>query len=296
MEGKIINIQRFSTGDGPGIRTTVFFKGCPLKCRWCHNPESQDINFQLGYYKEKCLHCGKCVYVCPKSAITSGTEKNHIDYQLCDVCSECVKACPADALEVFGQALTVDEVMKQLVRDREFYGREGGVTLSGGEPLIQHQFVLELLKRMKAEGLHTALDTCGYCRWDIMEEILHYVDLVLYDIKHMDSEKHRQATGVDNTVILENFERIQRKGIKTRVRVPIIPGFNDDQKNFEQLALFLKQYTQAEVELLGYHVYGISKYEAIGKRYELEQCSQPSVEQMEGYRKRLKQLGVRRVR
>lgn len=295
MEGKLFNIQRFSTGDGPGIRTTVFFKGCPLKCKWCHNPESQAMYPQIGYYKEKCLHCGKCAVVCPRSAIKFEIEKNEIDHHLCDLCGECVKACTANAVEKLGRIYSVEEVMKQIMRDYSYYGKTGGVTLSGGEPTLQSEFAQELLKKIKEENCHTALDTCGYCNWESLQKLLPYVDLVLYDLKHMNSDKHKEMTGVDNEMILDNFRRIQKAGIRTRVRVPMIPGFNDTDENLERLAAFLKPYPSVEVELLGYHAYGISKYEAIGKSYELKGCIQPSKEQMESYRKWLGQFGIKCV-
>ena len=296
MTGTVFHIQRFSTGDGPGIRSTVFLKGCPLACKWCHNPESQSAGLQLAYYRQKCLRCGACAAVCPQSAIAPGEGGNTIDFSSCTHCGRCVSACPGDALEIFGRQMSADEVVRIASRDRSFYGAHGGVTLSGGEPCVQSAFALELLQQLRARGIHTALDTCGACAWAQMQPLMPYTDLVLFDLKHMDSAQHRRMTGLGNERILENFRNIQALGVRTRVRIPVIPGYNDSRENWDAIVAFLKPYPQVAVELLPYHKLGSGKYEAIGMRWEMPACEPPTDAAMQAHRAYLARGGVRCVR
>ena len=295
MTGTVFHIQRFSTGDGPGIRSTVFLKGCPLACKWCHNPESQSAELQLAYYRQKCLRCGVCAAVCPQSAIAPGEGGNAIDFSACTRCGRCVSACPGDALEIFGRQMDADEVVRIASRDRSFYGAHGGVTLSGGEPCVQSAFALALLQQFRARGIHTVLDTCGACAWAQMQPLMSYTDLVLFDLKHMDSAQHQRMTGLGNERILENFQNIQALGVRTRVRIPVIPGYNDSRDNWDAVIDFLKPYPQVAVELLPYHKLGNGKYEAIGKRWEMPACKPPSDSAMQAHRAYLTRDGVRCV-
>ena len=270
--GIIFNIQRFSINDGPGIRTTVFMKGCPLKCQWCCNPESININQEIMIHNIKCIHCGKCKEICPENAILSIDGDRRIDFSKCNFCMKCLSVCPTKTLECIGNFISVDEVMREVRRDSLFYQNSGGgVTLSGGEPLLQWEFTQSILKACKEEGLHTALDTCGYASWEAAEEVLKYVDLVLFDVKHTDTELHLKGTGVSNTLILQSLERIASQ-MRTWIRFPVIPGFNDSQKNIKEVAYLASRYGVEKVSLLPYHEFGKSKYEKLGRDY-LFQCT-----------------------
>lgn len=277
-EGLIYDIQRYSVNDGPGIRTTVFFKGCPLKCLWCANPESQEPFPQMLYSEQLCTRCHRCAKACP----TGATIVNHdgsleIDRDRCRACGKCVEACLNEARAISGRYMTVDEVLEVVKSDRLFYQNSGGgVTASGGEPSSQHEFVTELFKRCQESGIDTALDTCGYIRWEVLERILQYTNLVLLDIKHMDPEKHRQLTGVSNSLILDNARRIARQGILVVVRVPLIPGCNDSVENIRAVGKFASETGLTRIDLVPYHQLGKNKYKRLCKKYELEELSPPT--------------------
>lgn len=266
VTGVIFNIQRCSTQDGPGIRTTVFLKGCPLKCFWCQNPESQMAKPEIFLYKDKCTLCGRCVEVCLTGASSLLGKSSTIDRNKCIGCGRCAGVCPNDARSLVGKQITVDEVTEEVLRDKRFYENSGGgITLSGGEPITQPEFALALLRRCKKERLHTALDTCGYVSWSILEKLLQYTDLVLYDIKCIDSNKHYEATRVPNDVILENAKMIvQRKPM--RVRVPMIPDFNDSVEEVMEIADFVKEELgSVDIDLLHYNKMGECKYQQLEK-------------------------------
>ena len=267
-KGIVFNIQRYSIHDGPGIRTTVFLKGCPLRCFWCQNPESQDLNSQILLDRKKCTLCGNCVAICPTKAIRLSDGKLTIDKKACKGCGKCVEVCPNEARRLVGKLTTVDEVMHHVLRDVKFYENSGGgVTLSGGEPTAQPGFALAILKRCKEGGLHTALDTCGYAPWTTMKKLLDHVDLVLYDLKHMDPKKHIEATGKDNRLILRNVTKIaDHKPL--RIRVPLIPGFNDSPEEIRAIARFVKkELDSVPIDLLPYNKLGESKYDLLDKSY-----------------------------
>jgi glycyl-radical enzyme activating protein len=268
-KGWIFNIQRYSTQDGPGIRTTVFFVGCPLKCFWCSNPESQFKGPKLLYFESKCTRCKRCIEVCPNKATSIGADGFiMIDRDKCVSCGKCVETCPNDARAISGELKTVDEVMKVVKKDSLFYRNSGGgVTASGGEPTYQPKFLLELFQACKKSRIHTCLDTCGYVSWQVLEEVLEYVNLILYDIKHMDSNQHIKLTGVDNKIILQNAERIAGKGIPLIIRVPLIPGYNDSKENLQELAKFATRLGVHKIDLIPYHELGVSKYERLGMNY-----------------------------
>ncbi|MDY6851686.1 MAG: glycyl-radical enzyme activating protein [Thermodesulfobacteriota bacterium] len=279
MDGVIFDIQRYSIHDGPGIRTTVFLKGCPLHCKWCSNPESQHIYPEFFYRKAKCEACGKCVEACPLNVITLGDDGLEIDRQTCDRCMKCVDVCPTHALTLTGEKKSVEEVVAEVVKDEPFYkNSDGGVTISGGEPLFQPEFTLALLKACKEKALQTALDTTGFAKWETLNEILDYVDLALFDIKHLDPEQHKINIGVDNKLILDNLKRAVDKGQRIWVRVPMIPGFNNSEENIRALAEFLSEMPVEKVSFLGYHEWSKSKYEALGLDYPLKGLSPLSEE------------------
>lgn len=266
--GWVFNIQRYSIHDGPGIRTTVFLKGCPLECFWCQNPESQTKHAVVFLDKTKCTLCGRCVASCPTGASSLAEHSSRIDRSICIGSGECVKVCPNEARRLVGKYLSVAEVLHEVVKDRRFYENSGGgVTLSGGEPTAQPRFCYALLKKGKELGLHTALDTCGYVRWPTLERILKYTDLVLYDIKHIDAKKHRQAAGKSNEIILENARRIARQKAM-RVRVPLIPGFNDSLDDIAAIARFVRsELGSVEIDLLPYNKMGEVKFERLDRPY-----------------------------
>ncbi len=277
MKGLVSNIQRFSIYDGPGIRTTVFLKGCNLRCFWCHNPENLISKPEIQFFEEKCIGCGKCFELCPQVAHRLEDGKRSFMRENCQGCGRCAESCYAEALELVGQEMTADEVIDTVLRDMPFYVKSGGgVTFSGGEALIQREFINTLLIKSKKRGLHCTIDTAGHVPWKTFEDILDYVDLFLYDIKIMNSDKHREATGVSNEMILENLKRLVAEGASVWVRIPIIPGFNDSLEEMEDIALFVKETGGVDlVELLPYHNIGQSKYESLGMIYGARDIKEP---------------------
>lgn len=267
--GLVFNIQRFSVHDGPGIRTTVFIKGCPLHCRWCSNPESIKPSPEILTINQRCILCGRCARVCPKGAISLDSERK-IDRSKCDLCLRCAEACPTGAIRVIGQYATTDEVMSEIAKDELFYQNSGGgVTISGGEPLLQWKFVSNLLSRCREEGIHTALDTSGYASRAILDKVLKYVDLALYDIKHMDPQSHKSGTGRSNHQILANL-RFTASRVRTWIRIPVIPGYNDSEQNITAIGKLAAENGVEKVSLLPYHELGRVKYEQLGERYTLD--------------------------
>jgi len=271
--GVIFNIQAYSIHDGPGIRTTVFIKGCPLRCAWCQNPESQRVNPQLFFNRDVCTGCGKCLPACPEGAIKITEGKSCTNRDVCKSSGKCIGACPEGARNIVGRFVTAGEVFKDVMKDKLFYDRSGGgVTLGGGEPTASPDFTHSVLRLCKKAGIHTALDTCGYVKWEIAKEVLPLVDLVLFDLKHMDSASHQEYTGVSNEIILENARRICHElHIPLWARIPVIPGFNDSIANIRATGRFIAAElgTSIEVYLLPYHKLGEVKY------YRLERSGNP---------------------
>lgn len=264
--GVIYNIQRFSLHDGPGIRTTVFMKGCPLRCVWCHNPESQRMQPQLSLFSQRCIGCGQCAAAC---ALHHLGQAHEIDYAACRACGRCAEVCAAGALEILGREATAEEIVEEAARDLPFYQTSGGgITLSGGEPAMQCDFAAEILRKAKAKGLHTAMETCGYAPWGSFEMLLPHLDMVLYDVKQMDSVLHKEYTGVGNERILDNLCRLCESGMEVVVRTPVIPGYNDQRENFAAIAVFLGCMPRPpRVELLPYNELAGSKYPRLGMTY-----------------------------
>jgi pyruvate formate lyase activating enzyme len=288
----VFNIMRFSTQDGPGIRTTVFFKGCPLSCWWCHNPESQRLQPELLYLEERCRHCGDCVTACPQHAIeqvdgavrTSG---------LCRRCGQCTEACQAEARQIAGRRLTVGELVAEVEKDLVFFEESGGgVTLSGGEPLAQPRFVSALLAACRDRGIPTALDTCGYAPSSVFLNVALAADLVLYDLKLMDPATHKQYTGVSNRRILGNLEELVARGRPVTVRIPVMPGINDTEDEISQFARYLAELPARQVELLPYHHIGAGKYKRLGLTYRLEDAPQPTAADLARFRDALVRAGL----
>lgn len=281
----IFNIQKFSVHDGPGIRTTVFFKGCPLRCLWCHNPESQNTKKEMLYDREKCTLCGTCVHVCPQKALKIENDRVVMDEDKCDFCGKCVVYCMYGAREIAGKDYTVDEVVNAVLKDRVFYEQsKGGVTLSGGEPLVQIDFVEELLKRLKEEKIHTAVDTCGAVSFEILARAAKYTDLFLYDLKLMDDDKHKEFIGASNKNIIENLVKLSKIHGNINIRMPIIEGVNADISHIEKVLELIEGLNIKKVNLLPYHDIAKHKYKKLGMTYEGERMSKPSDEKMNSFK------------
>jgi len=289
----IFNIQKFSVHDGPGIRTTVFFKGCPLKCLWCHNPESQNINTQILYDRDKCVLCGTCEKICHKKAIKIENNKLTTD-ESCDCCGQCVIYCIQGARQIAGKVYTVDDVMKEVLKDRVFYEKSsGGVTLSGGEPLIHIDFVEELLKKLKDNNIHTAVDTCGAVSFENLKRAAKYTDVFLYDIKLMDDEKHVEFIGMSNKLILENIRKLSEIHNNINLRMPIIEGVNGDEEHIIKTIEFIEGLNISKVNLLPYHDIAKHKYKKLGKVYEDDRMSKPSDEKMQKFKEMFENKGYK---
>jgi pyruvate formate lyase activating enzyme len=295
-DGIIFNIQGYCLHDGPGIRTTVFLKGCPLRCLWCQNPESHSFSPELLFTEERCTACGKCVQACPEHAIRLHGKASQTDRRLCKGTGLCVDACPNEARAIIGRRATADEVFKEIAADSLFYQASGGgVTLSGGEPLAQPEFAAGILKKCRDAGFHTALDTCGHADWTAAREVLRYVDLVLFDFKHMNPEMHRRHTGVTNERILQNAEKIHHEmSIPMQARVTLVPGFNDSPENLEATARFIAGTLSnaVPVHLLPYHRLGEAKWERLGRKNETAAIEIPGERQLMECRRIFESFGL----
>jgi len=282
--GIIFNIERCAFHDGSGLRTIVFLKGCPLRCKWCANPEGLSFSQDIAFFQDKCTDCGRCIEVCPEKAISKSSEsKIKIDRNRCSLCARCVDVCPSSAVQIIGKEYTTGEVIKEVLKDEIFYRVSGGgITLSGGEPLAQPDLSAEILKKSRELGLGTAIETSGQADWKVFQKVLKYCDAVLFDFKQIDPQKHKELTGVDNNRILNNAIKISKMGIPIIARLPIIPGFNDSKEDFTNLLNFLKKLkTVIRVDLLPYHRLGTSKYNALDRDYPVEDIQPPTKQELE---------------
>lgn len=296
ISGIIFDIKKYAIHDGPGIRTTVFFKGCPLRCQWCHNPESWSLQPELMFSAIRCIKCGTCVVHCPNGAIEieeGQCPETHAS--ICSVSGECVKACPTQARKIAGYRAGVDELINEVVKDKVFYDESGGgVTFSGGEPFLQADFLKALLSRCRDEGLHTAVDTCLNASRPALDDIIPYSNLFLCDIKHMDSKKHKQWTGVDNRKILENLQYLAKAGAEIIIRIPVVPGFNDTIDEIEEIAAFVDSLKMVkEVNLLPYNSGGVSKGQRLLNSKSILQCRTPNSEVMNELQAALESFGFK---
>lgn len=282
VKGFIFDIKKFSIHDGPGIRTTVFMKGCPLRCPWCHNPESQRTGPDIMLHGERCIGCLACLEVCAYGAISLNGGGVVTDRLLCVQCGTCTETCFADARNVVGREVSVAELMAEIEQDNSFFDESGGgVTFSGGDPLLQHDFLLAVLKACREKEIHTAVDTSGAFSWQSVAEIMPYVDLFLYDLKVMDPRRHKDLTGVANRRILDNLRKLSALGQKIMIRVAVIPGVNDDEENMRLIAEFVSSLPQVEgLSLLPYHGSAAHKYTGLGRSYEMADAVPPTAERM----------------
>lgn len=265
--GLLMDVKRFAVHDGPGVRTTLFLKGCPLRCLWCHNPEGISPRPETAYYAHKCMNCGECARVCPSGAQRMDAGGRHVfERERCVACGACEGACLGEAMKLFGRTVTVGEAEAIALEDRAFYDHSGGgVTVSGGEPLLQSDFVRALFERLKEQGVHTAADTCGNVPWTAFESVLPFTDLFLFDVKHIDSAAHRALTGAGNERILDNLRRLSDAGARIEIRMPLVPGANDGMDTLERIGALLGGLNVETMRVLPYHALARSKYAALGK-------------------------------
>lgn len=282
MKGLVFNIQRFSVNDGPGIRTTVFLKGCPLRCKWCHNPESISPDQQLVLHEDRCIRCGDCFALCKNNAVRRINGEFATIRDMCLECGDCVEVCNSETREIAGTEVTTEEVMAVIEKDVVFYDRSGGgASFSGGEPLLQHEFLLALLQACRRKNIHTVVDTAGLTSPPVFERVSEFVDLFLFDLKTLDDAKHREYTGVSNCQILENLRRLAELKKKVIVRIPIIPGVNDDPAAIRESGAFVSFLGNvSEIQLLPYHTTGVEKYRRLGMEYEMKDTVAPSADDL----------------
>jgi pyruvate formate lyase activating enzyme len=295
-QGTLFDIKRYAIHDGPGIRTTLFFKGCPLRCWWCHNPEGIASEPELILKPNRCLDdCDLCLADCPEKALSKPDGRIRVDRDRCRVLGRCAEACPTEALEVVGKTRTVDEVMREVRKDRIFYERSGGgVTFSGGEPLQQIEFLAALLEECRKDNLHTVVDTSGHAPYERLEGIRDAVDLFFYDLKHMDPAKHREMTGVSNEVILDNLRRLAETDSRIQIRVPVVTGVNDNIDHTRRMAEFLASLPGIrDISLLPYHSMGSQKYKNLDVSCPNPDAEPPSEDTMAGMRAALEDRGFR---
>jgi len=294
VTGIVFNVQRYSIHDGPGIRTTVFFKGCPMGCEWCHNPESRAETPELSLLPSRCVACGACVEACPHAAVVQRNGTIETDRSHCTACGACAEVCPSGARSLLGSRMSAEQLLAEVDRDRVFYEEsDGGVTFSGGEPLAQAEFLLECLGACKQRGLHTAVDTAGYAPAETLWRVARLTDLFLYDLKLMDDARHREHLGVSNTLILDNLRGLCERGFPTWLRLPLIPGINDDEPNLAATADFVGALKgPPPVHLLPYHRIGSTKYEQLGLRYSLPGIDPPTDAMLAAVVRRLRARGL----
>lgn len=296
MSNLVTNIQGYSIHDGPGIRTVVFLKGCSLECQWCSNPECISTSQEIGFVKSLCTGCGKCAEICPEGALVYEADRlPHIDRKRCSGCGACSAVCDYKAIVLYGKSMNAEEIFDAVYRDKMFYDSSGGgVTVSGGEALLQPQLVCDLLAKCQQASIHTCIETSGYAAASALRQVLPYTDYVLYDLKHMNPDKHRRYTGKPNNLILSNARIVAESGVETLFRMPLIPGINDDEQNIKDTADFLHGLgnNACRIELMPYHRLGKGKYESLERRYSLSDIPSPEPEHLESIKKTFESNGI----
>ena len=297
MKGIILDIQRSALHDGPGIRTVVFLKGCALRCAWCSNPESQMSLPQLAYREEKCTQCVKCVPKCPYQVFGTAGGKMTVSFRNCNQCGECLSVCVPDALKIYGYEILSDDLLKEVLKDKKFFESSGGgVTLSGGDPIFQFDFTIELAQFIKKEGLHLCIETAGFGRAERFLELAKYTDLFLLDFKHFDDNQHKKYTQVSNIPILRNLNLLYEQGAKIRLRCPIIPGVNDTKGHFHTIVELCRKYPDLEaIELMPYHTYGAMKYRHLGRPDSIITAKSVSHETAKEWEEELLEMGCNKL-
>ena len=292
-KGTVFEIERFAINDGPGIRSIVFLKGCPLRCKWCANPESQKPHAQLMYWASRCMGCRRCIGVCPNSALSWTDGRIVIDRDKCEVCGTCADVCNSEALTSIGRVMSVGEVMDVVSRDENFYTKSGGgITFSGGEVFSQTEFLGALARACKSRGYHTCIETSGYAAWESIAAVMEHIDMFLYDFKCMDNKRHEQFIGRGNGLIQDNYKKLVEQGKNVVARVPVIPGVNNDEENFRKLGEFLKKHNPGcRIDLLPYHRLGVTKYDRLDMGYDMAELEPPSKEEMGKHRGYLADMG-----
>ena len=287
------DIKRFAVHDGPGIRTTLFLKGCPLKCIWCHNPESISPEVQMAFYAHRCTACGECAEYCRENAHAIKDQKHFLKRDKCNYCGSCEKECPSSALKIYGKKMSLDDAFRIVMEDAVFYeGSGGGVTISGGEPLLQKDFTIAFLKKLKQNHIHTALDTCAFVPENSLKEALPVTDLFLVDFKHCDPVRHRELTGQTNEIIKKNLQFLSGNGAEIEIRIPFVPGCNDDESNLQQSADFLGKLKIREVKLLPYHSLARSKYLALDLPDTMPEQESPAEEKIQKAAEVMRKFGL----
>jgi pyruvate formate lyase activating enzyme len=289
--GRIFQIERFAVHDGPGIRVAVFLKGCPLRCWWCHSPESQSTKPDLIIKEDRCIACGACPPFCQSGAIVNSGAGIETRRDRCTVCGDCVDTCPSGARSIAGRPITVPDLLAEIDKDRVFFGESGGVTFSGGEPLMQPDFLAEALAACRAWGVHTAVETAGFASRLAIQAVFR-ADLIFFDLKLHDAARHREATGVPNRIILDNFMQLATSHPAVRVRVPLVPGINDDADNLEAIGRLVASVGLKEIDLLPYHTAGVARYARLGRTYPLAGVKPPSPEALAHARQRFERFGL----
>ena len=291
----LMDVKRFAVHDGPGIRTTLFLKGCTLKCIWCHNPEGISPQKQLAYYGHKCIGCGECVKICEVGAHQLTTAGHLFLREKCIGCGKCEPACLGNALSFFGRPINVEEAYRIVTEDAVFYRETGGVTVSGGEPLCNSAFIFDLFTSLKAAGIHTAVDTCGNIPWENFEKVLPVTDLFLFDVKHIAPDAHKKLTGADNLRILDNLQRLSAAGSAIEIRMPLVPQSNDDEETLRGIGSFLQPLNITKMKILPYHSMARSKYDALGMSDTMPNVQSPTDETLQWAVTLLRSYGINAV-
>jgi pyruvate formate lyase activating enzyme len=294
VKGNVFDIQRFSVHDGPGIRTVVFLKGCSLHCFWCQNPEGILPKPEIMFFPDRCILCGRCVEVCPEGAHTIKEGVHYYIRDKCTSCGRCAEVCYAGTLKVTGKIMTVKEVIKEVLKDKVFYEQSGGgITLSGGDAVVQHRFANAILKRSKVEGLHTAIETAANCKWEVLESLLPLTDLVMMDIKHLDLKKHKEATRFSNELILQNAQKLSQTLKPLIIRTPVIPGVNDTQEEIAAIVRFIQSFPNLKYyELLPFHRFGEGKHHNLGLSYAASHLKAPPRDTMNKLADEARKFGI----